>query len=109
MAVKGEAMVLPVYAIREDRGLPNQVRQAGRCPFLRPREQAAIQGLSDFMQAWVTSVVRRYPDQWFWLHSRWIKRSTMRKILERGLDFREFVLSHAPRTRGKMNCDPGSP
>jgi KDO2-lipid IV(A) lauroyltransferase len=94
IAVKGEAMVLPVYAIREDRGFrirfdkPVDARSFGQ-------GEAAIQDLSDFMQAWVTSVVRRYPDQWFWLHSRWIKRSTMRKILKRGLDFREFVLSHA--------------
>ncbi|MCU0577691.1 MAG: hypothetical protein MUD15_12865 [Desulfobacterota bacterium] len=59
------------------------------------RKIVTIQRLSDFMQSWVTSVVRQYPDQWFWLHSRWIKRSTMNRILRKGLDFREYVLATA--------------
>lgn len=92
IAVKGQALVLPVYAIREGQGYRIRFEEpVDACSF--GQGEAAIRDLSEFMQAWATSVVRQYPDQWFWLHSRWIRRSTMKKVLEEGRDFREFVLA----------------
>jgi lauroyl/myristoyl acyltransferase len=55
----------------------------------------AIQGLSDFMHTWVEAVVERYPDQWFWLHSRWVKRSHFAKTIKTDNDFREFTKAQA--------------
>ena len=55
----------------------------------------AIQGLSDFMHTWVETVVERYPDQWFWLHSRWVKRSHFAKTIKTDNDFREFTKAQA--------------
>lgn len=92
IAVKGDAVILPVYAIKDD----NRYRIC----FCPPREASsfgsgkeAIVRLSRFMQSWVESVVRHYPDQWFWLHCRWTRRSDMRRLIKSGEDFRAFVLS----------------
>ncbi|MCK7471799.1 MAG: hypothetical protein MZU95_14235 [Desulfomicrobium escambiense] len=49
------------------------------------------------MQTWVESVVRLHPHQWFWLYSRWIKRSGMRRVIREGLDFKGSVFRHAAR------------
>lgn len=54
--------------------------------------EEAIQKLSDIMQAWVASVVREHPDQWFWIYSRWLRRSEMRHVIRKKLNFKEYVL-----------------
>ena len=51
----------------------------------------AVQKLSDFMQSWVASVVRELPEHWFWLYTRWLKRSDMRRVIKNKLDFKEYV------------------
>lgn len=101
IALKGDALVLPVYALKEGRGFRIRFERAADARSFGKGE-IAIQALSDFMQSWVSSVVRSHPDQWFWLHSRWVKRSTMRKILKHGLDFRTVVLDHARDSGGKV-------
>ena len=55
----------------------------------------AVQKISDSIQAWLTSVIRTYPDQWLWLHSRWVRRKYMKKIFKEDLDFRKFVFKQA--------------
>ncbi len=96
IAIKGDAVILPVYAVKQD----------GRylVRFSEPRESSsfgtgkeAIVRLSQFMQSWVESVVRQHPDQWFWLHCRWTRRSEMRRLIRSGEDFRAFVLSQAEK------------
>ncbi len=96
IAVKGDAVILPVHA----------VKQNGRylIRFFEPREASsfgnghdAIRGLSRFMQSWIESVIRQYPDQWFWLHCRWTRRSEMRRLIRAGEDFTAFVLSQAEK------------
>jgi Kdo2-lipid IVA lauroyltransferase/acyltransferase len=94
IALKGNALVLPVYTVKQD----GNHRICFEKP-VDPRDfgqgDDAIQGLSDFMQSFVESAVKRYPDQWFWLHSRWISRSTFQKKIGCVKDFRGFVLSLA--------------
>lgn len=96
IAIKGDAVILPVYAVKLD----------GRylVRFSEPREASsfgtgkeAIVRLSQFMQSWAESVIRQYPDKWFWLHCRWTRRSEMRKLIRSGGDFRAFVLSQAEK------------
>jgi len=92
IAIKGNALVLPVYAIKQ--------RGSYRIRFSKAAGtfgigETAMRHLSDFMQSWVSSVVKEHPHQWFWLYSRWVKRSDMRRIIKKGLDFREYVLRQA--------------
>jgi lauroyl/myristoyl acyltransferase len=58
----------------------------------------AIQNLSDFMQSWVASVVKEHPESWFWLYTRWLKRSDMRRVIKKKSDFREYVLNNKNET-----------
>ncbi|MCD6570790.1 MAG: lysophospholipid acyltransferase family protein [Deltaproteobacteria bacterium] len=98
LALKGDAIIVSVYAIKQ----ANYYRICfgdiiDTRAFGKGRE--SIQKLSDYMQSWVESVVKMYPDQWFWLHSRWTRRSDMKKILRSGQDFRAYVYSQAEKIR----------
>ena len=96
IAIRGNALVLPVYVVKRNGAyhicFSRAVDTAG---FGEGKE--GIQALSDFMQSWVASVVRQYPDQWFWLYSRWLTRPDIRKVIRQGLDFREYVSQKAAR------------
>jgi KDO2-lipid IV(A) lauroyltransferase len=107
IALKADAIILPVYITR---GQGKTYRVCFEKP-IDPREYGtidssivklsegaqteAVQKLSDTIQSWLTSVIRAYPDQWFWVHSRWVRRKFMKKILKEGLDFKEFVYKQA--------------
>lgn len=94
IAMKGNALILPVHAIKtEDTYTIHFAPATDANSFGTGKE--AIQSLSDYMQSWMASVVRQHPDQWFWLHCRWTRRSDMRRILSSRMNFRKFVLDQA--------------
>lgn len=87
-AYKGDAIIVPVFAVKEN--------GKHHIQFEKPLDNrdypnGDIQQLSNDMQAWVESVVSRYPLQWFWLYSRWITRSKMRRIILDNADFKTAV------------------
>lgn len=94
IAIKGNALVLPVHAVKKKDGYHICFSQAVDAASFGQGD-LAVRRLSEFMQSWVSTVVRSYPDKWFWLYSRWLKRSDMRKIIRDKLDFREAVLRKA--------------
>jgi KDO2-lipid IV(A) lauroyltransferase len=106
IAIKGDAVILPVSSMKEN----------GRyCMVFHPPREAssfgsgktAIASLSAFMQTWLESMVKKSPEQWFWLHCRWTRRSEMRKLIRSGGDFRSFVLSQAQQTAKALDIqDP---
>jgi KDO2-lipid IV(A) lauroyltransferase len=91
IAIKGEAIVLPVYSVKLDGVYHVRFHQAVDASTFG-QDKEAIQALSDFMQSWVASVVEHYPDQWFWLYSRWLRRPDLRRVIRNKLDFKEFVV-----------------
>ncbi|HNY63815.1 MAG TPA: lysophospholipid acyltransferase family protein [Deltaproteobacteria bacterium] len=94
LAVKTGALVLPVYAIKKDgRYVVSFSEARDASSFGHGKE--GIANMSQYMQSWVESVVRRHPDQWFWLHCRWTRRSEMREIIRKRLDFETYVRSQA--------------
>ncbi|MGC9325789.1 MAG: lysophospholipid acyltransferase family protein [Desulfomonilia bacterium] len=104
IALKGDALVIPVSAIKEGDiyrfrfEKPIDTRTFGddftNIESLRDCwKSKSVQELSNWMQSWVSSVVRQNPEQWLWLHSRWTRRSQMKRIIKKGLDFREFVIT----------------
>jgi KDO2-lipid IV(A) lauroyltransferase len=97
IAAKGNAMIVPVSAVKQR---DTYVIRYEHPVDARAFQDDPIQSISDFMQSWVESVVRRYPDQWFWLYSRWIRRSEMRHIIRSGIDFRQYVLLHSDDFQG---------
>ncbi len=94
LAIKSDALVMPVYAAKENgryRVCFSEAKEASS--FGNGTE--GIVNLSQFMQSWLETMIREYPDQWFWLHCRWTRRSEMRRIIRKGMDFPSFVLSQA--------------
>jgi Kdo2-lipid IVA lauroyltransferase/acyltransferase len=65
LALKYDALVIPTYAVRRDNGLDFDVIVEDPIPHGTP--EAMTQALNDSLEA----LVRRYPDQWFWIHRRW--------------------------------------
>jgi len=90
IALIGNALVMPVYTIKQKGTYHWYFAKAVDTAQYGDGDEA-IQKLSDFMQSWVASVVREHPEHWFWLYSRWLKRSDMRRIIKKKLDFKEYV------------------
>ncbi len=96
IAVKGNALVLPVYIVKLNGIYHIRILKAvDAADYVEG--PGAIQALSDFMQSTLASAVERYPDQWFWLYSRWVRRPDMRSIMRKKLDFKEYVLQQSTR------------
>jgi KDO2-lipid IV(A) lauroyltransferase len=65
MALKYGAPLVPVYGIRQPDGLSFRVVAEAPIP---PSDPATMtQALNDSLSA----LVRRHPEQWFWIHRRW--------------------------------------
>ncbi len=96
IAIKGDAIIVPVYAIKE-KGKYRVCFENAIDARAFSRDREGIFDLSQAMQTWVESVVRRYPTHWFWLHSRWTRRSDMRKIIKTGQDFRTYIFTQNER------------
>ncbi len=65
MAIKYDALLIPTYAIRQEDGLGFRI--IVDAPIAHDTPQAMTQALNDNLEA----LIRRYPDQWFWIHRRW--------------------------------------
>ena len=64
-------------------------------------QSEAVQKLSEFMHSCTSSAVKECPKQYFWVHSRWLRRSDMKRILKSGADFKEQVFAQAANYLGK--------
>ncbi|PZQ99779.1 MAG: lauroyl acyltransferase [Cereibacter sphaeroides] len=65
MAIRYDALVFPIYAIRLENGL--DFRIIVEAPIPRDTPEVMTQALNDSLEA----LVRKYPDQWLWIHRRW--------------------------------------
>jgi KDO2-lipid IV(A) lauroyltransferase len=73
LALKTEAPVLPVFIVRE--GSLYRAEIGPEVPLIKTGDktkdvEANTQQYNDVIEAFV----RRYPDQWFWVHQRWKTR-----------------------------------
>lgn len=65
MALKYNALVLPVFGIRQRDGLSLKALIQEEIPHSTAEEMA--QAMNDALE----TMVRRHPEQWFWVHKRW--------------------------------------
>lgn len=65
LALKYDALLVPTYAVRRPDGLSFDILVEQPIP-PGPAE-AMTQALNDSLEA----LIRRHPDQWFWIHRRW--------------------------------------
>ncbi|MBM9595237.1 lysophospholipid acyltransferase family protein [Roseitranquillus sediminis] len=65
LALRHEAPLVPVYAVRQPDGL--NFRMLAEAPIPPSDAHTMTQALNDSLEA----QVRRHPEQWFWIHRRW--------------------------------------
>lgn len=65
LALKHDALLVPFYGIRQPDGLTFEVLVEAPVP--HGTAAAMTQALNDSLDR----LVRRYPDQWLWIHRRW--------------------------------------
>ncbi|MDU8913626.1 lysophospholipid acyltransferase family protein [Aestuariicoccus sp. MJ-SS9] len=65
LALKFNAELIPVYAVRKDNGLDFEIVVQAPIPHSDPETMA--QAVNDGLEA----LVREHMDQWFWIHRRW--------------------------------------
>lgn len=65
LALKYDALVVPVYGIRQSNGLDFEV--VCEAPIPPGTAHDMTQALNDSLEA----LVRQHMDQWFWIHRRW--------------------------------------
>lgn len=65
LALKYDALLVPIYGIRQPDGLTFRVRVEAPVPHGAP--EVMTQALNDSLEA----VTRHHMEQWFWIHRRW--------------------------------------
>ncbi|RJL15307.1 lysophospholipid acyltransferase family protein [Paracoccus siganidrum] len=65
LAIRNDALLLPINGIRQPDGLSFRVHVGTPVEHGEPR--AMMQALNDDLEA----LIRRHMDQWFWIHRRW--------------------------------------
>lgn len=65
LALRYDALLVPVHAIRQSDGLSFQVHVGTPIPHSEPQQM--MQALNDDLEM----LVRRHMGQWFWVHRRW--------------------------------------
>ena len=65
MALKYDALLVPTYGVRRADGLGFDI--VVEAPVPRGTPEAMTQALNDSLEV----LVRRHPEQWFWVHRRW--------------------------------------
>ncbi|HOO37099.1 MAG TPA: lysophospholipid acyltransferase family protein [Deltaproteobacteria bacterium] len=102
IALRGDALVQPVSAIKhagtytftfhktvDARDFGDDFKQIEKLS--ESWQSQAVQSLSDFMQTFISSTAKTCPAQYFWVHSRWLRRSDMKRIFKSGADFIDSV------------------
>ncbi len=73
LAIRCKSPVLPIFCVRDDSGRLTVVVQSAlemkRTGDLRSDVQTNTQIITDVVE----KAVRKYPEQWFWVHKRWKK------------------------------------
>ncbi len=107
IALKSDAILLPVHFTKLPKGRfrITFAEPVAASSFGNDHEQiiklrdahksTAVQNLSAFTQKWAGKVINQQPLQWFWVHSRWTRRSDMKKIIRNRLNFKEYIEEQA--------------
>ena len=65
LALRYDALVVPIAGIRQPDGISFRVEVGAPIP--HSDAETMMQALNDDLEA----LIRRYPEQWFWVHRRW--------------------------------------
>jgi KDO2-lipid IV(A) lauroyltransferase len=74
LARRAGVPIIPMFVVREP---DNNYRMVVEPPLVRSRAKKVKEALAEDTAAWSEAVarwVRRYPDQWVWVHDRWRRK-----------------------------------
>jgi KDO2-lipid IV(A) lauroyltransferase len=75
LAVKANATVVPVFLVRDEQGgYVFHVAPPLATGELSGTREEKIRQVAEFYTGAVEKYVRKYPEQWFWMHKRWKTR-----------------------------------
>jgi len=73
IALKTGAPVLPIFVVRDGRGFTAEI--GPEIPFTKTGDDRKdLEENTLQYNETLESIIRRYPDQWFWIHNRWKTR-----------------------------------
>ena len=76
-ALKYDALLIPIFGIRQPDGLSFRIHVCDPVPHSTPAEM--MQAYNDQVER----IVRAHPEQWFWIHKRWkLGRKARKKLSE---------------------------
>lgn len=79
LALRSRAVVWPVFMLREDRNFAIHCGQPLDTQTVEGTLRERINQVATFYTREVEAMVRRYPEQWFWMHRRWKTRPDWEK------------------------------
>jgi KDO2-lipid IV(A) lauroyltransferase len=70
LALKTETPVVPIFLVREGSGF--RVEFGPQIPLIKTGDKTRdVEATTQQYNRIIESVIRQYPDQWFWVHQRW--------------------------------------
>ena len=82
-ALKYDALLVPVFGIRQEDGLTFRLRVED--PIAHSTSDEMMQAYNDVVEA----VAREHPDQWFWIHRRWKLSPQAQRAINAGAPLQE--------------------
>ncbi|SNR59169.1 lysophospholipid acyltransferase family protein [Puniceibacterium sediminis] len=76
LALKFDALLIPVYAVRQPSGLDFEIILQEPVPATDP--ETMTQAVNDGLE----NLVRAHMEQWFWIHRRWKTKARPKKITQ---------------------------
>jgi lauroyl/myristoyl acyltransferase len=102
IALRGDALIQPVSAIKrgdtytfrfhktvDARDFGDDFKKIEKLS--ESWQSSAVKSLSEYMQTCISSSAKECPAQYFWVHSRWLRRSDMQRIIKSGGNFTDSV------------------
>ncbi len=71
LAIRGDAVVQPIFLLREEDGYVLHLQKALDTTTLTGTREEKVEQVAEFYTKAVEKIVMQYPEQWFWMHNRW--------------------------------------
>ena len=97
------ASIVPCFCIRSGRRFRIMIEE----PLTVPQTSDRAAAMQQLTQAWsgvVESYVRRYPEQWAWMHRRWKTQPETSDIRHQTSGIRPIPASRKPKLQPALSC-----
>ncbi len=74
LALRAKAVVIPIFLLRKGTAYTLELGESLDTTQLRGTRSDKVRHLAHFYTQAVEHVVKKYPEQWFWMHKRWKTR-----------------------------------